>query len=97
MYYAVLCKEIKMPCSGGELTLRVGGVYEICNHFSKANTVQYRLVDTLDWTEQYQAASSFGHWDEMPKSVATEHFSKCFRKLSDAVEASFMVCEEAYC
>lgn len=93
MYYAVLRKEIKMPCSGGELTLRVGGVYEVRNGDSaQGTTVQYRSMDLSAFTPE-----PHGPWYEMSVKSAREHFVCSSRDLNAVIEESFMVCEAAYC
>ena len=91
MYYAVLRKEIKMPCSGGELTLKVGGVYQI--EFDDAySAVKYRSMDLMEATPE-----AYGPWYEMPIAEGREHFAQSYIDLNAAIEASFLVCEAAYC
>ena len=101
MYYAVLNKEIKMPCSGGMLTLRVGGVYELRKHHDNVygiTTTQYRSVDTMGCDEDTQFGDSYGPWYEMTVEDARDtYFIRYYRDLTDAIEESFMVCEAAYC
>ena len=95
MYYAVLRKEIKMPCSGGELTLKVGGVYEVRSHYDKVYgmyTVQYRSMDLMEPTPE-----AYGPWYEMSVNSAREHFTEPKQDLNAVIEQSFMVCEAAYC
>ena len=91
MYYSVLRKEIKMPCSGGELTLKVGGVYQI--EFDDAySTVKYRSMDLMEATPE-----AYGPWYEMPIAEAQEHFARSYIDLNAVIEESFLVCEAAYC
>ena len=93
MYYAVLRKEIKMPCSGGELTLKVGGVYEVKNSDSvQGTTVQYRSMDLSAFTPE-----PHGPWYEMSVRDAREYFVRSNKDLTAVIEESFMVCEAHYC
>jgi len=100
MYYAVLRKEVKMPCSGGELTLRVGGVYEIKDRYDEVygfTTILYRSVDTMGMDEDTNFGDSYGPWYEMPLKQAREYFTEPFNELDTVMEESFLVCEAAYC
>ena len=90
MHYAVLRKEVKMPCSGGELTLKVGGVYQI--EFSDiADAITYRSMDLSEAVPE-----AYGHWYKMSTN-ALEYFTKPSKDLNAVIEESFMVCEAAYC
>ena len=99
MYYAVLRKEIKMPCSGGELTLKVGGVYELRKHYDDVYgvfTTQYRSIDTLGLDDDSKAV--YGPWEEMSVEDARDtYFVRYYTDLNDAMEESFLVCEATYC
>ena len=95
MYYAVLRKEVKMPYSGGTLTLRVGGVYQVKSHYDEVYgmyTVKYRSVDLMEATPE-----PYGEWFEMSVNDAREHFTAAKQDLNAVIEQSFMVCEAAYC
>ena len=95
MYYAVLRKEIKMPCSGGVLTLKVGGVYEVKSHYDEVYgmyTVKYRTMDLMEAVPE-----AYGPWYEMSVNDAREHFTAASQNLNAVIEESFLVCEAAYC
>ena len=94
MYYAVLRKEIKMPCSGGELTLKVGGVYEVrrVDVLNRWFSWEYRSVDLMEAVPE-----PYGPWYDMPEGDAKEHFTKPKTDLNAVIEEPFLVCEAAYC
>lgn len=94
MNYSVLLEDIKHPCSGGTLTLKACGVYELC---SSANGVRYRSIDTLGFGDALDTyGEPYGPWYEMSLSDSVRLFTPPQESLDSVITDSFLIWDEKH-